>query len=157
MVPVTVKGSGRISVAGLLCYRPGHRSRLLYRMMVHRGRKGEPKGFRERDFATLVDAAHQQLGGPIVLIWDNLQGHISATMHTLIAGRPWLRVYTLPAYAPELNPAEGVWSHLKRSLANLAAGTIVRLASLAKTRLKRMQYVPGLVDGFFGGTGLRPP
>ncbi|WP_248965453.1 transposase [Sphaerisporangium perillae] len=31
----------------------------------------------------------------------------------------WLRVIQLPSYAPELNPVEAVWSHLKRTLANL--------------------------------------
>ncbi|TWP43524.1 IS630 family transposase, partial [Lentzea tibetensis] len=53
---VTAKGSGRISIAGLTCYRPGQRSRLIYRAMIHKGRKGEKKGFREPDFADLLDA-----------------------------------------------------------------------------------------------------
>src|SRR5262249_15917839 len=54
---------------------------------------------------------------PIVLVWDNLGGHTSTAMRALIASRPWLRVYTLPAYAPELNPVVKVWSRLKRGLA----------------------------------------
>ncbi|TWP42235.1 IS630 family transposase, partial [Lentzea tibetensis] len=87
----------------------------------------------------------------------NLQVHVSAAMRVLIAARPWLRVYTLPSYAPELNPVETVWSHLKRSLANLAAGNITHLAGLAKNRLKKMQYTDGLIDGFLKGTGLPPP
>jgi putative transposase len=74
----------------------------------------------------------------------------------LVATRDWLGVYQLPSYAPELNPVESVWSHLKRSLANLAAGTTSRLAQLARTRLKRMQYMPGFVDGFLAGTRLVP-
>jgi len=41
-------------------------------------------------------------------------------MAELIAARLWLTVCQLPAYAPELNPVEVVWSHLNRSLANLA-------------------------------------
>lgn len=157
MVTVTGKGSGRVSIAALACYKHGEKSRLIYRTMLHRGRKGEKKGFREHDFVALLDAAHQQLGGPIVLVWDNLGGHTSALMRRLVATRTWLRVYQLPSYAPELNPVESVWSHLKRSLANLAAGTIIRMSTLARTRLKRMQYVPGLVDGFLAGTGLHPP
>jgi transposase len=32
-----------------------------------------------------------------------------------------MRVFRLPAYAPELNPAEGIWPPLKRSMANFAA------------------------------------
>jgi hypothetical protein len=95
--------------------------------------------------------------GPIMLIWDDLSGHVSTAMHALIAARPWLRVYALPAYAPELKPVEKVWSHLKRSLANLAAGNVTNLARLAKTRLKKVQYTDGLIDGFIKGTGLSPP
>src|SRR5207247_260947 len=33
-------GTGHVSVAGLACYRPGHRSRLIYRLHHYRGRKG---------------------------------------------------------------------------------------------------------------------
>ncbi|GAA1381228.1 hypothetical protein GCM10009661_57330 [Catellatospora chokoriensis] len=94
---------------------------MLHRVMVHRGRKGEPKGFREPAFAALLDAAHQQLDAPIVLVWDGLNSHKSAAMRELIAARPWLRVYQLPAYAPDLNPTENVWSNLRRRLANMAS------------------------------------
>ena len=156
---VVVSGAGgrRISVAGLVCYRPGHPSRLIYRMMIHTRRKGAPKGLREPDFAALLDSAHQQLKAPIVLIWDGLPGHRSAAMRTLIGRRRWLRVYQLPAYAPDLNPTENVWSSLRRSLANLAAGTVADLARITRNRLKRMQYRPELIAGFLAATGLRPP
>lgn len=157
VVKVTAAGNARVSVAGMVCYRPGYRSRLIYRTITSRGRKGEPKGFREHDFANLADAAHQQLRGPIVLVWDGLGAHRSARMRALIAARPWLRVYQLPGYAPELNPAEKVWSSMKRSLANLAARTAPELATAVKNRLKRMQYRTGLIDGYFTGTGLSPP
>lgn len=40
-------------------------------------------------------------------------------------------------------PQESVWSHLKRSLANLAKRDISQLIALVKTRLRRMQYRPG--------------
>ena len=66
----------------------------------------------------------------------------------------WLTVVRLPAYAPELNATEGVWSHLKRGLGNCATTGIDQLASLVKTRLKRLQYHPELLEGFLGQTGL---
>ena len=115
------------------------------------------ESLREPDFARLLDAAHQQLGTPIVLVWDGLPAHRSQATRQLIAARSWLRVYQLPAYAPDLNPAENVWSNLRRSLANLAAGTPSDLARTAKNRLKTMQYRPGLVDAFLAATGLTPP
>ena len=139
--------------------KPGQRPRLIYRTRTYRGRKGEPKGFAEADYAALLDAAHQQLGGPIVLIWDNLNAHVSAVMRRLVAARAWLRVVQLPAYAPELNPAEGVWSYLKKSLANLAKRTLDQLLELIKTRLKRIQYRPAIITGFLTRTrlDLHPP
>jgi hypothetical protein len=154
VVSVSAKGSGRVSMAGMVCTRPGHEPRLFYRMIVHHGRKGEPKGFAEDDYAALLDAAHQQLDAPIVLVWDNLNAHVSARMRRYIAGRAWLTVFQLPPYAPELNPTEGVWSLLKRGMANLASRTIDEVAAIAKTRLKRMQYRPALLAGITTRTGL---
>ena len=89
-----------------------------------------------------------------MLVWDNLNTHTSAAMAELIAARPWLTVFRLPPYAHELNPVEPVWSHLKRSLANLTKHTIGELTALVKTRLKRMQYRPALLIGFLARTGL---
>jgi hypothetical protein len=45
------------------------------------------KGFTEADYAGLLDAAHQQLGGPLVVVWDNLNTHVSRAMTELIAVR----------------------------------------------------------------------
>ncbi|WP_238413281.1 transposase, partial [Saccharothrix deserti] len=153
-VAVSGKGSGRVSIAGLVCVRPGHRPRLIYRTLIHRGRKGERRSFAETDYAALLDAAHQQLDGPVVLVWDNLNTHISHAMRDLIAARDWLHVIRLPPYAPELNPTEHVWSHLKRSLGNLIVHGIDHLAAIVKNRLKRIQYRPELIDAFFAHTGL---
>jgi putative transposase len=155
VVTVTGAHNARVSLAALIAVKPGHRPRLIYR--VHRRRprgKDRRKGFTEADYARLLDDAHQQLGGPLVVIWDNLNTHISAAMTELIAARNWLTVYRLPPYAHELNPVELVWSHLKRSLANLAKRNISQLTALVKTRLKRMQYRPGLLGGFLASTRL---
>jgi putative transposase len=46
------------------------------------------------------------LQAPIVLVWDGLSAHETPPMRAPIAGRAWLRVYQLPAYAAELNPVE---------------------------------------------------
>ncbi|MFC8015439.1 transposase [Streptomyces cinereoruber] len=108
-----------------------------------------------QDLARLLDAAHHQLGDrDIVLVWDNATIHKDARMRGLLAARPWLTACRLPPYNPELNPDEGVWAHLKKSLGNLAAGTTGQLAALVRTRLKKMQYRPDFLDGFIAETGL---
>jgi hypothetical protein len=154
VVPVSGKGSGRVSIAGLTCYRSGERSRFIYRTILHRGRKGERRSFSERDYISLLDAAHQQLDGPIVLVWDNLNTHVSTAMRQMIDARDWLHVIRLPAYAPDLNPTEAVWSHLKRSIGNLAVRGIDHLQAIIKNRLKSIQYRDDLIDGFLTHTGL---
>ncbi|MEU7229914.1 transposase [Streptomyces chrestomyceticus] len=96
VLAVRAAGSGRLSLAGRVCCRPGHRTRLIFRMLVHQGQKGEKKGFREQDSARLLDAAHQQLGGNIALLWDNCTRHVDAALHKLIATRTWLTVFRFP-------------------------------------------------------------
>jgi transposase len=141
IVKATAAGTKRVSLTALICIQPG---------------RGSRKGSTEADYARLFDAAHQQLDGPIVIIWDNLNTRVSIRMKELTAARDWLGVLQLPFYAPELNPVEAVWSHLKRSLANLAERGIDQLTSLVKTRLKRMQYQPALTEGYLAKTGLDP-
>jgi putative transposase len=153
VVKVTGGHDTRVSLAALIAIRPGCRPRLIYR--THRARRGDKrKGFAETDYARLLDAAHQQLGGPVVLVWDNLNTHTSGAMAELITSRDWLTAFRLPSYASELNPVEPVWSNLKRSLANLTKHNIDQLTALVKTRLRQMQYRPGLLEGFLAKTRL---
>ncbi len=154
VVTVTAGHNTRVSLAALIATRPGCQPRLIYRTHLGGRRDGRRKGFTEADYARLLDAAHQQLNGPVVLVWDNLNTHVSLAMRELAAARSWLIVFQLPPYASELNPVEADWPNLKRSLANLAKHNIGQLTALVKTRLRRMQYGPGLLDGFLAKTGL---
>lgn len=65
-----------------------------------------------------------------------------------------LRVFQMPSYAPELNPQEGIWSLLKRSVANFVAADLTGLTRTVKRRLKKIQYRPQLIDGCLAETGL---
>jgi DDE superfamily endonuclease len=155
VVTVTGGSNKRVSLAALIAVKEGEQPRLIYRVHSDRHARGDKrKGFTEQEYARLLDGAHQQLAGPIVLAWDNLNTHTSQAMGELVAARDWLTVYRLPSYASELNPVERIWSVLKRSLANLAKRDIGELTSLVKTRLRRMQYRPGLLTGFLAGTRL---
>ncbi|KIZ16615.1 endonuclease DDE [Streptomyces natalensis ATCC 27448] len=153
---MTVSGrrSGRLSVAGLIAMRPGSRTRLCHRLRTHPAGKGTRRSMGERDFIALVDGTHQLVRAPIVLVWGRLNTHVSRTMRNLIAERPWLTVFLLPACSPDLNPVEWVWAHVKRSLANLAVMALDRLETLVRNRLKGLQYRPDTLDGFIAGTGL---
>ena len=52
-------------------------------------------------------------------------------------------------------PTEGIWSLLKRSIANFAAADLDGLVRLVKRKLKKIQYRPHLIDGCLAAAGLR--
>jgi transposase len=69
--------------------------------------------------------------------------------------RSWLVVERLPAYAPELNPTEGLWSSLKAvELANLVAPTLAAVIQQAHRGIKRVRQTPHLASSFLRHAGL---
>ncbi|WP_323138318.1 MULTISPECIES: winged helix-turn-helix domain-containing protein [unclassified Streptomyces] len=143
-------------VAGMSCYTTGERARLIYAVREYRGRKNQPKGFGSRDFRALLVRARIQVGGPIVLVRGNVSIHLTADLREFFAtNTDWLTGFQLPAYAPDLNPQEGVWSVVKRDLGNLAAADLGQITGTVKRRkLKMLQYRPQVLDGCLADSGL---
>ncbi|MGW8362851.1 IS630 family transposase [Streptomyces wedmorensis] len=71
-------------------------------------------------------------GERVVLVWDGLSAHWSRAMRAWVAEQDWLTLERLPAYAPELNPVEPLWSSVKkRELANLAGNHLADVTDAA--------------------------
>ncbi|WP_406277231.1 transposase [Embleya sp. NBC_00896] len=67
----------------------------------------------------------------------------------------WLTLVFLPPHAPDLNPVEGGWAHLKSGpLANLGARTLDELVTVARQGLRQIQHHPALLNGFLAATDL---
>jgi hypothetical protein len=97
------------------------------------------------------------LGGEkATLLWDGLPAHRSRAMRAwLNRQRSWLVVERLPAYAPELNPVEGLWSCLKAvELANLTSPTLAEVIGQAHGGVERVRQTPHLAYSFLRRTGL---
>ena len=147
--------SGRLSVAGMACLKAGQPGRFFYRLHVHRRRKGERPSLSEADYAALIAAAHRTLNAPVILVWDNLNTHRSQVMRKFTDAHPdWLTVVHLPGYAPDLNAVEGAWAAMKSGLGNHAARTLDQLEAMVRSRLRKIQRRPGLINAFLGQTGL---
>jgi transposase len=132
----------------------------LFKPHIWHGRKSEPKSFAWSDYRDLIIATHRQLGAPVVWCWDNLNRHLVRELTDFAEEHSeWLRIFQLPSYAPELNPVEGIWSLVKRGLADFAAADLAHLTRVVKRRLKKIQYRPHLIDGCLAPTGLtlEPP
>ena len=61
-------------------------------------------------------------------------------------------MFRLPAYAPDLNPVEGIWSVLKGGVGHLAVASFAHLVLVIRHGLKKIQYRPGLIEGCLAGT-----
>lgn len=56
----------------------------------------------------------RHLPGKVLIVWDGLTAHRSRLVREYVeAQRGAMQLEVLPAYAPELNPTEYVWGHLK--------------------------------------------
>lgn len=152
---IRVRGRSRrhLSVAALTCYKPGERPRLIYRPAPDRRADGR-KSFDWRDYRDLLVAAHAQLGGPLIVVWDNLNTHLAKGMREFVDAHEWLTVYQLPPYCPDLNPVEGIWSLLRRKLANTAFADPDHLIGAVRRGLREIQYRPHLINGVLAETGL---
>ena len=147
--------SGRLSVAGMACLKPGRPGRFFYRVHVHRRRKGSRPSLSEAGYAALITAAHRALQAPMIVVWDNLNTHRSQKMRAFTdANSSWLTVVFLPGYAPDLNAVEGAWASMKSSLGNHAARTLDELEAMVRTRLRGIQRRPELINALLGQTGL---
>ena len=156
VIRVRGRSQRRFSIAALACYKPGHRSRVIWRPRRHVDHKNaRRRSFTWADYRDLLSHAHHQLGGPIVVVWDNLNVHKDSHLHDFIENSDWLTVFYLPPYAPDLNPLEGLWSVLRRSSqANTAFTDPDHLMRSLRHGLRQIQYQPDLINGLLAATGL---
>ena len=71
------------------------------------------------------------------------------------SARSWLVVEPLPAYAPDLNPVEPLWSNLKGvELVNLAGDTLDDVVAAAERGIHRVRHTHHLAYSFLRYCGL---
>jgi transposase len=136
-----------LSMSAICCYRPdGSEARLAFGL--REGAYDAPSLVRQLGLLSSV------LGGePAIVIWDNLNVHKSHDMRAFVAAQAWLEVAWLPPYAPELNPAEGLWANLKsQELANHACRSTKELAATAQVGSFRVRRDQQLLLGFLHQT-----
>ena len=140
----------RISAAAFLCYRwDGCRARLYIQL--------RPGSYNEESLIeVLKDVRRHFRGHKVLLLWDGLTCHKSKLMRAYLESQSsWLTVERLPAYAPDLNPAEGLWANLKsRELANRCDLEIADTISVARLGISRIARHQQLLFAFLGHTGL---
>jgi transposase len=95
-------------------------------------------------------------GERLLVIWDGSPIHRRAAVREFVSGtrgRVWLEA--LPSYAPDLNPVEWAWRHLKQvELRNLVCLDLEELHGEFHLAIGRLRQKRHLVPSFFAGAGL---
>ncbi len=103
--------------------------------------------YRSKDVVRFLRLLLRKIKGKLLVIWDGAPIHRGKEIKAFLARGAAKRLHLeqLPSYAPELNPDEGVWNHLKRvELKNICCRDVGHLATelrLAKERLRHKRDV----------------
>jgi len=102
-------------------------------------------------FVTLLRKMMRHRSKPVHLVVDGLPAHKTALVKAFVASTDgMLTLHLLPGYAPELNPDELVWSHMKRTgVARAPLRRGEKLRDKIEAQLAAIKRMPGLVRSFF--------
>ena len=134
----------RLSVISAISLAPRRRRLGLYWETQQQNICGE-------DVVGFLRGLRRHLRRRLVLILDRWSVHKGSTVGEYL--QRWaaeIRVEWLPAYAPELNPAEQAWNHSKYSdLANFSPADCDELELHVEFSMRKQRVQPGLLRSFF--------
>jgi len=107
----------------------------------------QERAFKAEDVVRFLKHLMRQIPGKLLVIWDGSPIHRGRAVKDYLSGGASrrLKLEQLPGYAPDLNPDEGVWKHLKCvELKNLCCQHLAEFKvelSRAKERLRHKRDV----------------
>lgn len=88
-----------------------------------------------------------QIRGHLIVLLDNGTIHRGDPIQELLARTSRLHLEPFPSHAPDLNPDEGVWNHLKRTLANGRPDSQEELMDVLADEICRLTHSQSLLRG----------
>jgi transposase len=127
------------AIAGLSVSPVRQRLGLYYRLHT--------KNIQQTEVRDFLRHLLRHLRGPLIVVWDNGSVHGGDLIRALCRTHPRLQLERFPAYAPELDPAEGVWHLSKAELANGRPDVQDELLSHVTDSLERLRHSPPHLRG----------
>jgi transposase len=109
------------------------------------------------DAARFLQQRTTHISVRLLLIWDGSPIHRCQAIKAFLASPagPGVPLEQLPAYAPELNPDEGVWNYLKRvELQNVICQHLGQLSYELGKAIKRLRQKPHIIRACIAQAGL---
>lgn len=95
--------------------------------------------------------------GPLVIMWDGAPIHRSQAIRQYLrdGAAEWLHLERFPGYAPELDPKEGIWRHLKRvEMRNLCCQDLQETRREFRAACQRLRQKPRIIRSCLRHSGL---
>ena len=108
-------------------------------------------GLNAEAFVSLLRRMMRRRSKPVHLVLDGLPAHKTTLVKDYVAStNGMLTLHFLPGYAPELNPDEMVWSHMKRTgVARAPLRRGEKLQAKIEAQLSAIKRMPQLIRSFF--------
>jgi transposase len=115
----------------------------------------QARAFKGGDVVRFLQHLLNHLSSKLLIIWDGAPIHHDHQVNLFVestAGQ--LCVEQLPGYAPDLNPDEGVWDHLKYvELRNVTCHNQAELRHELRLAIARLRHKPELIRQFIAHYG----
>jgi transposase len=103
-----------------------------------------------------LEHLQRQIPGKLLVIWDGAPIHRSKAIKEYLAqgAAKRLQLEPLPAYAPDLNPEEGVWQYLKYTeLKNVCCQNMAHLKEEFVKARERLRHKKHIIQACFKHAG----
>jgi len=115
----------------------------LYMMYQDRALKGS-------DVVRFLEHLLRRIAGKLLVVWDGSPIHRAKAVKEFLEGgaASRLKLERLPGYAPESNPDEGIWKHLKHvELKNVCWGNLSELRRESRKAKERLRHKADVIRG----------
>jgi transposase len=119
--------------------------------------RSQDRAINSDDVVAFLEHLLREVPGRMTIIWDGAPIHRSRTIREFLThgAAPRLHLERLPAYAPELNPGEGLWHQLKGvELCNVCCFNLPHLRHELRAAVNRVRRKPRILKGCVAGAGL---
>lgn len=110
----------------------------------------QEKAFNGEDVVRFLKHLMSQIEGKLLVVWDGSPIHRSKLVKKFLSdgAAARVRLEQLPGYAPDLNPDEGIWKHLKCvELKNLCCQNLMELKVELRKAKERLRHKRDVILG----------
>jgi transposase len=117
----------------------------------------QDQAYHSEDVVRFLKHVLRHIDGKLLIIWEGASIHRSKVIRQFLreGGAERIHLERLPAYAPDLNPDEGIWQYLKHvELRNVCCHNLDELRLELRLVAARLRHRPHVIKGCITATGL---